>query len=71
MTTKNIHVDGIIFDLDGTLTDYKCSSEKGLQFAFNVLRVENETIDFDVFKKTYHEVVPIETKVRRNTPENR
>ncbi len=54
-------VRGIIFDLDGTLTDYAASAESGLQQAYQCLIRTTRNIPYSTFKDTYNRVLEQET----------
>ncbi|MBN1354956.1 HAD-IA family hydrolase [bacterium] len=51
---------GILFDLDGTLTDYRASAETGLRSAYEVLRGIGSEITFAEFEAAYRDVIQAE-----------
>ncbi|MGB3975282.1 MAG: HAD family hydrolase [bacterium] len=56
------NISGIIFDLDGTLTDYETGSETGLKLAFNRLIEASETsIPYEIFQDAYKGVIDAES----------
>jgi HAD superfamily hydrolase (TIGR01549 family) len=50
-------IEGIIFDLDGTLTNYEASSSTGLNYAFNVLSKRFDMIQYDQFRDAYNVII--------------
>jgi 2-haloalkanoic acid dehalogenase type II len=56
------NISGIIFDLDGTLTDYQSGSDAGLREALKVLNEEEEKpVHWDMFQEAYHAVIHAES----------
>ncbi len=53
-------IQAILFDLDGTLTDYKASSLSGLRAAFKVLQSAFPDVTFDRFESEYNQVIASE-----------
>lgn len=55
-------VQGILFDLDGTLTDYDAGCEAGLRAALDVLNADREKpLLWDVFQEAYFGVIEAES----------
>ncbi len=69
------HVEGILFDLDGTLTDYQASARAGLKEVYRLL--SSDDIPFSEFEKVFHFIIEQESKIttktgiRYSTEENR
>lgn len=56
------NISGILFDLDGTLTDYQSGSDAGLREALKVLNeAEKKPLLWDTFQDAYHAVIRAES----------
>ncbi len=56
------NISGIVFDLDGTLTDYKFGSEAGLRLALTTLNEKSQmSLSFEIFQEAYKGVIEAES----------
>jgi len=55
------NIQGILFDLDGTLTDYEASSAAGLKAAYHTLTTGTPGFKFREFEDAFQKVITLES----------